>query len=406
MPAKSEPITITHPALADEWDWEKNGTEGYDIASTPRKTKAWWNCPFGHSYAARIDHRTNSGSNCPICSGAQTLSGYNDLETINPALAAEWHPTKNGELLPSMVAPKETRNIWWQCNKGHEWEAKLGNRSSLNRGCPICTNQKVLTGFNDMATTHPSLAAEWDCVKNGAVGPETIFAGTGKMYWWKCATGKHSYQASGDSRSKSSKATGCSVCSGKQIARGSNDLTTTAPSIAAEWHPTLNGDKKPEQVTIYSNQKAWWLCENGHSWEAVIGSRQNSGCARCSKNFSKIEEEFYHEFAKYISYPHHSPRLEIKWCHTNTTSVDIFGEYNGRKLVIEYDGEAWHKSKLRTSRDLVKNQVLLDNGYTVVRIRENKLEHLKLEHPNFFQTSYIFKSKTVPHKVQEILSFL
>ena len=30
---------------------------------------------------------------------------------------------------------------------------------------------------------------------------------------------------------------------------------------------------KPSEITPYSNKKVWWICNRGHEWEAVIGSR-------------------------------------------------------------------------------------------------------------------------------------
>ena len=50
--------------------------------------------------------------------------GYN-LHTINPQLATEWHPTKNSKLTPDKVTPGSGKKVWWQCKKGHEWEAAI-----------------------------------------------------------------------------------------------------------------------------------------------------------------------------------------------------------------------------------------------------------------------------------------
>ena len=45
----------------------------------------------------------------------------NSLSRMNPKIAAEWHPTKNGALLPDMVAVKANRMAWWMCHKHHLW---------------------------------------------------------------------------------------------------------------------------------------------------------------------------------------------------------------------------------------------------------------------------------------------
>ncbi|MAM00960.1 MAG: hypothetical protein CMC11_01790, partial [Flavobacteriaceae bacterium] len=47
------------------------------------------------------------------------------------------------------------------------------------------------------------------------------------------------------------------------------------PKLASEWHPTKNGDLKPENVTSGAEQKVWWQCSEfaGHEWEAKVYSR-------------------------------------------------------------------------------------------------------------------------------------
>ena len=55
-----------------------------------------------------------------------------------PALAKEWHPRKNGGVIPSDVLPNAHEKYWWQCssNPDHAWEASPNNRRKT--GCPDC----------------------------------------------------------------------------------------------------------------------------------------------------------------------------------------------------------------------------------------------------------------------------
>ena len=72
--------------------------------------------------------------------------GYNDLQSVNPTLASEWHPTKNGVLTPNMVSYGSGKKVWWRCKLGHEWQAYINHRSN-GIGCPICaTLNKVGKG--------------------------------------------------------------------------------------------------------------------------------------------------------------------------------------------------------------------------------------------------------------------
>ena len=71
------------------------------------------------------------------------LSPTYNLQAINPKLAKEWHPTKNRKLTPRDVMPGSGKKVWWQCSKGHEWQAIIRNRSKAKGiGCPEC--QKII----------------------------------------------------------------------------------------------------------------------------------------------------------------------------------------------------------------------------------------------------------------------
>ena len=61
----------------------------------------------------------------------------NNLKALYPKIAKEWHPTKNGDLLPMGFVAGSHKKVWWQCKKGHEWDAVIGKRVS-GQGCPDC----------------------------------------------------------------------------------------------------------------------------------------------------------------------------------------------------------------------------------------------------------------------------
>ena len=53
------------------------------------------------------------------------------LAEVNPELAKQWHPTKNGDLTPFFFSQGSEKKVWWKCDKGvdHEWESSINNRS-------------------------------------------------------------------------------------------------------------------------------------------------------------------------------------------------------------------------------------------------------------------------------------
>ena len=131
-------LPTLYPELMEEWDWEKNEDVVIEKIRKTSSQQVWWKCSKGHSWQAAVYTRVN-GRGCPICSGRTVLSGFNDFATICPEITKEWHPTKN-VLLPSELAPKSHKKVWWRCEKGHEWEAAINKRAE-GTGCPICSKE-------------------------------------------------------------------------------------------------------------------------------------------------------------------------------------------------------------------------------------------------------------------------
>ncbi len=169
--------------------------------------KVWWIGRCGHSWQARPYSRNGGSRGCPYCTHEKVLPGVNDLLTLNPGLAKEWDYEKNYPLRPEDVMPNSNKKYWWICPKGHSYSSALNSRNGLGTGCAYCRNKKVLPGFNDLATTHPELVAEWDYDKNGDLDPHKIINSKDKI-WWICPHG-HSYNALISNRIKGS---GCPHC--------------------------------------------------------------------------------------------------------------------------------------------------------------------------------------------------
>jgi hypothetical protein len=78
----------------------------------------------------------------------QRLKKNCSLFEINPALVKEWHPSANGNLTPRNVTVAYPEKIWWICEDGHEWKAKIKSRLKGN-GCPVCKNWMPKNGIDD-----------------------------------------------------------------------------------------------------------------------------------------------------------------------------------------------------------------------------------------------------------------
>ena len=56
------------------------------------------------------------------------LPGFNDLKTVCPEVAVEWHPFRNGNFRPEDVFASCGKKVWWICSKGHEYQQSLNAR--------------------------------------------------------------------------------------------------------------------------------------------------------------------------------------------------------------------------------------------------------------------------------------
>ena len=77
--------------------------------------------------------------------------------------------------------------------------------------------------------------------------------------------------------------------------RASQDynLYVLKPDLIMEWHPTLNSGLRPRDVTPGSGKKVWWLCPEGHEWQAAVYSRsRGSGCPYCHNGNQSNDELF------------------------------------------------------------------------------------------------------------------
>jgi len=276
-----------YPEIYKQWHPTKNSQPLSDDILFETHRKVWWRCEKGHEWEAQVRARLG-GSGCPYCSNRKITVGENDLATTHPDLTVQWHPSKNAPLTPQMVVAGSHRKIWWKGTCGHEWQASLLSRTANQSGCPVCAGKLVLPGENDLESQFPQIAAQWHPDKNGNMKASDVTAYSNRRAWWRCELG-HEYQAVIAQRVRS--ASDCPYCTGRRVLVGFNDLSTTHPKSAAQWHPTLNGTLTPDMVTKGSHQKVWWQCSEGHVWKTAVYTRtgaQQCGCPVCAGKVKKI----------------------------------------------------------------------------------------------------------------------
>lgn len=269
-------LSRMRPHLVSEWS-EKNFPLTPDTVTFGSNKTVWWKGACGHEWQTSIKARS-AGEQCPICSGARVLRGYNDFESKFPELAKEWSP-KNEPLRPSMITAATHRKVIWRCKLGHEWTASVKSRTVNGTGCPYCSHNFVLPGFNDLASRFPEIAAEWS-ERNLPLTPDQVTAFKNIKVWWKCHLG-HEWNTLISTRAGGSQ---CPYCSGIKLLKGFNDLKTKYPSLAAEWSEK-NLPLTPDAVNEKSTKNVWWKCRTcGYEWKAVVKARVKGGmCPVCAE---------------------------------------------------------------------------------------------------------------------------
>lgn len=269
--AKQKSLAVVYPELAKEWDYQRNFPLIPEQFSAVSGQSVYWKCELGHQWRARIANRKN-GNGCPYCSGRTVLVGFNDLASQNPKLASEWHPDLN-KCSPSDVIYHSNKKAYWQCDKGHTWEASPNSRSK-GTGCPYCTNRKVWKGYNDFASQFPELAKEWNQERNGSISPDEVIATSASKYWWHCSICGNDWCAEVRSRAKGY---GCPSCAG--------NAPMTQQSFV-ERMARINPNIEIIGQYVNSNTRISCKCRIcGYEWSPVPSSiLKGYGCKKCYHN--------------------------------------------------------------------------------------------------------------------------
>ena len=438
----SNSLLALYPSLSKEWHPSKNSDILPSQVRPASHKVVWWKCSKNenHEWQASVKSRKVNGTGCPYCSGNK-VDEFNSLQSINPELSLEWHPTKNGGLSPKDVTAGSGKKVWWQCEKGedHEWEASISSRVRGN-GCPVCRGFKVVQS-NSLSHLRPDIALEWHPTRNAGITPDQVSIGSRKIIWWQCPThSDHVWKGSVLNRVHGNK---CAVCAGQQVVE-STSLNSLYPEIALEWHPTKNKALTPKMVAPFSGKKVWWKCDKGddHEWLSTIANRVNgSGCSVCygqtvvhsnclSTTHPEIAREWHpiknsfspdsvvagsdkkawwqclndinHEWktsiwqrtrsngCPYCSLTPQSKQeliitFELKTLFNRINPKGFKTRLDGRlraidifipklNLCIEFDGAYWHKDKREI--DKIKSNLLLKEGYSVIRVREEPLKKI------------------------------
>ena len=235
-----------------------------------------WQCDLGHRWFAKVYNRTNAKNRtgCPVCIGKTVLAGYNDVATTHPDVAALFAD----QALTTTVTAFSNKKVHMRCavDASHEWDSPPSRIAAGQGGCPSCSGRRSIVGANDLATTHPAIAAQLVDLNLGT----RLKAGSSTAVEWRCPVNpSHTWLSNPYARVHQN--AGCPVCSGRVRDVGINDLATTHPEIAA----TLVDQSLATKLGHGSTEKVWWRCldDPAHTWAASVSNRAHrSACPVCA----------------------------------------------------------------------------------------------------------------------------
>lgn len=264
------------------------------------------------------------------------------------ALRDEWSPRDIIDF--DSLTKGTTKKAKWTC-PGCGWDYLATPSEKLRgRGCPYClygkrpgaSIRKVKPGFNDLGTKYPHLAKEWS--PKNTLSPFEVLPGSNVKVLWTCNKGlDHDYLASPEKRTRSSSSpTACSVCSGKIILRGFNDLASNYPELVREWSP-LN-TKKPDEVHYGAHASYIWVCSvnTAHTWKVSPKSRiaSKSGCPVCSNRKDRDAVKILKE---------HNPTIVNEWIGSSSGDFRIKGKSDWKCSVCSFEWSAQFDNRMRGS---------------------------------------------------------
>lgn len=385
------------------WDHENNERSLFETVTVLARRTCNWQCPdCGFQFVEKVRVMTDRPQ-CPDCEARRQAAREVDYEKLKrtpiadvPELAAAWSDDNDDD--PRLVMVEGSRKMYqFRCANGHKPRSTPGR--FLTSGCSHCRGAKTATQTKSVAELQPELAALWHPTRNGRHTPENVVWHSEREIWWKSDCCSHEWPESVRSRDGGQRLR-CPSC---RTILGS--LAWRDPGLAAEWspaNPVTAWHVRPHASLPFMPQ---WICSTNpeHVWNAPVSGRSNGAeCPDC-RQAGKSRVELDHHAAAIEMFGKARSGITIQdeaFTARGSWTADITVECQGRTVVIEYDGAYWHRADAKVLVDQRKSEDLLAAGYAVVRLREDDLPSLGIEHPRYREIR-VHSTASRPRKVMD-----
>ena len=253
------------------------------------KRDIWMNCPKGkHNPFRAITTCIRGVPSCPECRKEKRRE--KSIGNTRKDMLAFWDFTKN-TLDPYETGVYSPESAYWRCKKcNYGWEQKICDRATATSGkCPCCDLRRAFSPevrtelFESLRKHNPGAAAQMSKALNGSLTADTISYGSGKTVYLDCIKGHKPY-AIQVCFIPEKPPYGCPECAREKEEEkyNRNSLMVNVPAAKKQWDPRRNKLALSE-AKIWMSDTAYFICENGHSFERVIRTyAKKQDCPYCS----------------------------------------------------------------------------------------------------------------------------
>ena len=359
--------------------------------------KYWFVCAVcGHEFEIMINNATKRKSQwCPYCSKPSQKLCANKY--CNHCFDRSFASHKRSKYLkhakndPLVIFKSSGKKFWFVCDVcNHDFEATINSitRKIKPSWCPYCTSQKLCEVECDLCVKNSFLSHENSIfLKYKKDDAQYIFKSGKTKFWFICNTCNHDFEASINNVAKGK---WCPYCSAppKKLCDDLDCEHCFNKSFASHERSEFLKYKKDNPHNIFkgSHKKRWFVCEDGHSFEAAINSVTNkdspSWCPKCkNKTEKKMLKWLTDTYDVQITF-----QAKFEWSKNVETGKYLPFDFciKSAELVIEVDGPQhfeqianWGCHKKTQKRDIYKMKQAAANGFSVIRVLQDDVLHDK-----------------------------